>query len=130
MLMRKISIILALVFFGLALVSPAGALAACNPSSTVEALQCGANDSAGVPNAANPGNRLNDTVKNIINILTSAVGVISVVMIVVGGFKYITSGGSSDKVSSAKSTIIYAVIGIVVAVLAQLIVKFALKQAT
>jgi hypothetical protein len=49
-------------------------------------------------------------------------------MIVFGGFKYITSGGDSNNVSGAKNTIIYAIIGLVIVALAQLIVHFVLNQ--
>lgn len=66
---------------------------------------------------------------NIINIFTIVVGVIAVVMIIVGGLRYITSGGESSKVGGAKTTIIYALIGLVVVALAQLIVHFVLNQA-
>ena len=65
----------------------------------------------------------------VINIFTIVVGVIAVVMIIVGGLRYITSGGESSKVGGAKTTIIYALIGLVVVALAQLIVHFVLNQA-
>jgi hypothetical protein len=45
-------------------------------------------------------------------------------MIVLSGFKYITSGGDANKVSSAKSSLVYAIIGLVIVVLAQVIVHF------
>jgi hypothetical protein len=50
-------------------------------------------------------------------------------MIIIAGFKYITSGGDTNKVASAKSTLTYAIIGIVVVALAQLIVHFVIKTA-
>ena len=56
------------------------------------------------------------------------VGIVAVIMIIVGGFKYITSGGESSKVSGAQSTILYAVVGLVVVVLAQIIVHFVLNK--
>jgi hypothetical protein len=55
---------------------------------------------------------------------------VAVIMIIVGGLKYITSGGDSNNVSSAKSTIIYAIIGLVVVALAQFIVQFVLNKVT
>jgi hypothetical protein len=51
-------------------------------------------------------------------------------MIIWGGFKYITSGGDSNNVSGAKNTIIYAIIGLVIVALAQLIVHFVISQST
>ncbi|HKU19115.1 MAG TPA: hypothetical protein VJP80_07670 [Candidatus Saccharimonadales bacterium] len=64
-----------------------------------------------------------------LNILSTVVGVAAVIMIVIGGFKYTTSGGDSGKISSAKSTIVYALVGIVIVVLAQSIVFFVVKSA-
>ena len=51
-------------------------------------------------------------------------------MIMVGGFKYITSGGDSGKISSAKATIIYALVGLVIVAMAQFIVRFAIRTTT
>ena len=59
---------------------------------------------------------------------SAIVGIIAVVMIIVGGIKYITSGGDSGNVTAAKNTILYAVIGLVVVALAQIIVKFVLGR--
>jgi len=81
------------------------------------------------------GSNCNDQgVKNIIrtvvNILSFFIGAVAVIMIMVGGFKYITSGGSPEGVGNAKSTIIYALIGLAIAALAQFLVQFVLTQAT
>ena len=69
-------------------------------------------------------------VTDMINIFSVVVGIISVVMIIFGGFKYITSGGDSGNVTGAKNTIIYAVIGLVIVALAQFIVQFVLNKVT
>jgi cytochrome bd-type quinol oxidase subunit 2 len=66
----------------------------------------------------------------VINIFSIVVGVIAVIMIIIGGLKYITSGGDSGNVSSAKNTIIYALVGLVIVALAQFIVRFVLGQAS
>jgi hypothetical protein len=55
--------------------------------------------------------------------LMYAVGVVSIVMIIVGGIRYATSGGNAEKVKSAKNTILYACIGLGVALLALAIVN-------
>lgn len=80
------------------------------------------------PNNANTGS-LNTILTLIINIFSAIVGVIAVIMIIVGGLRYITSGGDSNKVSAAKSTLLYAIIGLVIVALAQLIVHFVLNEA-
>lgn len=73
---------------------------------------------------------LNTLLKQIVNIFSAVVGVAAVVMIIVGGLRYITSGGDSSKVGSAKNTLIYAIIGLVIVALAQIIVQFVFAKAT
>ena len=73
---------------------------------------------------------INDIIRTVINIFSIVVGVVAVIMIIVGGFRYITSGGDSSNVSSAKNTIIYALIGLVIVALAQFIVQFVLNKVT
>lgn len=72
--------------------------------------------------------KVNDLIIDIINIFSVIVGVVSVIMIIIGGLKYITSGGDSGNVTGAKNTILYAIIGLVVVALAQIIVKFVLSK--
>ncbi|HVC36206.1 MAG TPA: pilin [Candidatus Dormibacteraeota bacterium] len=64
----------------------------------------------------------------IVNLLSIVVGVVAVIMIIFGGFRYITSGGDSGHVTSAKSTLIYAIVGLIVVALAQFIVHFVLTN--
>ena len=73
-------------------------------------------------------NSFNSLLTKIINIFSAVVGVIAVIMIIVGGLRYITSGGDAGNVSTAKNTIIYALVGLVIVALAQLIVHFVLTQ--
>jgi hypothetical protein len=70
----------------------------------------------------------NNLIAKIINVFSAVVGIVAVIMIVVGGFKYITSGGNDSNVSGAKNTILYAVIGLVIVALAQVIVKYVLSK--
>ena len=62
------------------------------------------------------------------NILIFLVGAIAVIMLIWGGLQYVISAGDSKRVESAKSTILYAIIGIVVAILAFAIVNFVTGQ--
>ncbi len=78
----------------------------------------------------NADDRVSGMINTIINIFSVVVGVVSVIMIIVGGFKYITSGGDSGNVSSAKNTILYAIVGLIIVALAQVIVQFVLNRAT
>lgn len=60
----------------------------------------------------------------ITNVLLFIIGAISVIMLIIGGIRYVVSGGDSSAVAAAKNTILYAVIGIVVALLAYALVNF------
>ena len=84
----------------------------CNPVSSGDAEQ-----------------RINKLIKTIINIFSSIVGIVAVIMVVFGGLKYITSGGNDSNVGAAKNTILYAIIGLVIVASAQVIVKFVLSKA-
>ena len=75
-----------------------------------------------------PGQKLNGIVTLVINIFSLVVGIVSVIMIIVGGLKYITSGGDSGNITGAKNTILYAIIGLVIVALAQFIVRFVLSK--
>lgn len=60
------------------------------------------------------------------NTILMGVGLISVIMLIFGGLRYITSGGDSKKVTDAKNTILYAIIGLIICVLSYAIVNFVL----
>jgi len=82
------------------------------------------------PDANTGTNDISHIMTLIVNIISIIVGFVSVIMIIWGGMKYVTSGGESGKITSAKNTIMYALIGLVVVALAQFIVRFVLKQTT
>ena len=60
----------------------------------------------------------------ITNTVLYAVGIISVIMLILGGIRYVVSGGDAKKVTDAKNTVLYAIIGLIVAFLAFAIVNF------
>jgi ABC-type Fe3+ transport system permease subunit len=64
----------------------------------------------------------------VVNIFSVIIGIVAVIMIMYGGFKYITSGGDSSQTASAKNTVIYAIIGLVIVALAQFLVHFVLAN--
>ena len=64
----------------------------------------------------------------ITNVVLLAVGIISVVMLIYGGLRYILSGGDAKKVTDAKNTILYAIIGLIISLLAYAIVNFVLNS--
>ena len=69
---------------------------------------------------------LQSIIKTGIDLFSLVVGVIAVIMIIIGGVKYITSNGDSGNVTGAKNTILYAIIGLIVVALAQTIVFYVL----
>ncbi len=73
-------------------------------------------------------NGLFNIIKNVINVLLYAAGVIAVIMIIIGGINYALSSGDNAKVASAKNTVLYAVIGLIVAMLAFAIVNFVITS--
>lgn len=137
-MLKKLKIILASIIF-LFNLATIPALAAATPDcanpatlNTADAIQCGTNTAAGVPQGttADAGKNIDTTVQNVINILSIAVGIAAVIMLIIGGFRYITSSGNQETVKAAKNTITYALIGLVIVALAQVIVNFVLNKTT
>ena len=62
------------------------------------------------------------------NVLLFIVGAIAVIMIVIGGLRYVISGGDSSQVQAAKNTILYALVGVIVAILAYAAVNFVVSS--
>ena len=65
--------------------------------------------------------------KQVTNTVLYIVGIIAVVMLIIGGIKYVVSGGDAKKVTDAKNTVLYAIIGLVIAFLAFAIVNFVIS---
>lgn len=136
-MITKIKEVLTAIIVSAAFLVPVAVPAAVSAATEIEGGLCtgaelkfetgsGTGDCSGSEDASN---KLNDIIKTTINVVSVIVGVVAVVMIIFGGLKYITSGGDSGNVSSAKNTIIYAIVGLVVVALAQFIVKFVLDKA-
>ncbi len=69
-------------------------------------------------------NTITSLAQEIIDVLSLIVGIVSVIMIIIGGLRYITSSGDSTNVTNAKNTILYAIVGLVIVLFAQTIVRF------
>lgn len=65
--------------------------------------------------------------KQITNTILYIVAVVAVIMLIIGGIKYVVSGGDSKKVTDAKNTVLYAIIGLVIAVFSYAIVNFVIS---
>jgi hypothetical protein len=66
----------------------------------------------------------------ITNVILFVVGILSVIMLIYGGLRYVISGGDSKKVTDAKNTIMYAIIGLIIAILSFAIVNFVINAFT
>ena len=133
--MRRLSLAISGFLLGIALMFGQASLALADGS--IQAGLCtGANlQFTETPSSANctagdATSKINNIVHTIINLLSAVVGIVAVVMIIVGGLRYITSGGNDTSVTSAKNTILYAIIGLVVVALAQTLVRFTLGKIT
>lgn len=71
-------------------------------------------------------NNLMSTINTVINVIIGVVGFIAVAVIILGGISFITSQGDAAKVTKARNTILYGVVGLIVAILAFAIVNFVL----
>lgn len=74
------------------------------------------------------GDTINRLITQILNLISFVAGIAAVVMIIVAGVKFITSQGESANIASARNTILYAIIGLVVVGLSQFIVRFVLTK--
>ncbi|MGB3024167.1 MAG: hypothetical protein WBB39_05180 [Candidatus Saccharimonadales bacterium] len=121
---RTIAVIPAIVL-GLTLMAPVAVFAA----GFDQGIQDGANSAQGKDQPADLFGE-EGIFKTVTNILLFIVGAIAVIMLIVGGIQYVTSGGDQSRVTSAKNTILYAIVGIVVAVLAYAAVNFVTTSLT
>lgn len=110
-----------LMAFGLVAVVPAVANAACTAGdiSVTNGVDCAKGEDQSEALFGSAG-----VFSTITNVLLFIIGAISVIMLIIGGIRYTVSGGDAAAVTAAKNTILYAIVGIVVALLAYAIVNF------
>ena len=124
--MKKVSVILAsllalpVIAFGVTTLVADSASAQLNLESGINSAK-----GTGAPDNVTEDDGL---IKKVVNLLLWAIGIISVIMIIIGGIRYAISNGDSNQVTAAKNTIMYAVIGLVIAIFAYAIVNFVLFQ--
>lgn len=109
---------------GLSCALPAVALADDAKSTVCSALgsdnKCSTNPQGSVG--------IDKVIRVTVNLLSWIVGLAAVIMIIIGGFRFVTAGGDSSNVASARNTVLYAIIGLIVAAMAQFIVQFVLNK--
>lgn len=115
-------IIASILVLGVAIMATPVSVEAC--STAAECAQAGLEATGDTGGKADIG----DIITDIVNALLFILAAIAVVMIVIGGIRYTISQGESSAVSSAKNTILYAVIGLAVALFAYAIVNFVITR--
>lgn len=123
-----------LLTFGAPLLVPVAVSAACKGTIQTHLAE-GISAATGNPEDCNdtgsgPSSSITNLAKKVVNIFSIIVGVVAVIFVIYGGFRYITSGGDSGNVGNAKNTLIYALVGLVIVALAQLIVHYVLSTAS
>lgn len=122
--------------FAMGVLMVASAAAAALPASAAIEVYCAdgvtrapkITDCPEYSGVANTDTDLGATVTGLINVVIGIVGFLAVLMIIFGGITYTTSAGDPGKVKKAKDTIMYGIIGLVVALLAFAIVNFVLAN--
>lgn len=116
----KLAVLTFAVLIGVAALTPSYQVSADAKSEITEGFKTAGGDPA--------KDTLNVKVTSVVSVLMFILGVLSVIMIIVGGIRYTTSNGDAGRVKAAKDTVTYAVVGLVVAILAYAIVNFVIKN--
>ena len=114
------------------------AASAVQPASTMvladaqSQIQCGINEAAGgnCSASAKPSGDAASTIKKILNLLSAIAGILAVIMIMVAGLRLVTSAGNEEGVKKAKGTLIYAIVGLILVAVAQVLVHFVIHTAS
>lgn len=123
--MKRLKLIIAsitIAVFGFVALAPATTTYALDPLAIC-------NDAANSSNAVckNKSDNANKLIGTLVNTLLFIVGTLAVIMIIWAGISYTISTGDSSKVTRAKNTLVYAIVGLIVAFLAFAIVNWVLK---
>lgn len=131
------------VFILMAVLMGSGVLMASEPGQVIaqnESQKAACEGSGGRPGTDDEGNfvcldsntgqtpSISSVIKTIADVLLGIIGAVAVIMLIIGGFRYVVSAGDSSALESAKNTILYAVVGIVVAFMAYAAVRFIVTQ--
>lgn len=126
--MKRIRVLLAAIAvmaFGAFALAPAATVGALDPADPLGEVCSGTTDSQVCDSRTDEN--ANDLIGTLVNTLLFVVGALATVMIIVGGIFYIMSNGDAGKVAKAKNTVLYSVIGLVVAFVAYAIINWVVK---
>ena len=102
-----------------AVLAPATTYAAC--SSPADCVKDGVNKAGG---SASKTTDAGEIIQTIVRVLLFLIGAVSVIMIIIGGIRYTTSNGDASQAKAAKDTILYSVVGLIIAIMAYAIVRW------
>ncbi|MCL4357629.1 pilin [Patescibacteria group bacterium] len=126
LLLALISI--AILAFQLVRVPNIYASSTCSSSQGFSQAECsacnGINELNQSQNCQSNGSTINNVIKTVVNVLSVLLGAVAVIMIIISGLRFATAGGNSNGISAAKSTLMWALVGLAIAVLAQVIVRW------
>lgn len=129
--MKKIKLTLASMVLAVSALVGVTTLVPATPAAAATPEQSACEGSGGTWNGGNctQGTRtVTGTIRSVGNILVFLTGAISVLMIIIGGVRYALSGGDQGTITSAKNTILYAIVGVIISIAAYAIVNFVLSN--
>jgi hypothetical protein len=127
---HKLHLLVAAMVVALLSFASIGSVNAKDITSNIRGSLC---DSVSISGAECPDpdpNKLEATVSIVIEYALWAVGAIAVIFLIIGGITFAVSGGDAEKVKKAKSTVLYSIIGLSLAILANVIVRLVVKTTT
>lgn len=123
--MKRIKLFAVLLFaavLGGAVLVPAASVGALDPLENI----CADNSASTV--CENKDENADSLIKDLVNVLLFIVGTLAVIMIIVSGIFYVISSGDAGRVAKAKNTLMYSIVGLVVAFVAYAIVNWVLGK--
>lgn len=114
-LLKRLTAIVAMIAVLLVPVTPVFA-------DTVDVLNKGACSGSSICSGSNTG--LFSVIRTVIQVMLTIAGAVAVIMIIIGGIRYVTSAGDQSDVKAAKDTILYAVVGLVITIMAYAVVTY------
>jgi hypothetical protein len=124
--MKRIKLLVAtfaVMVFGVALLSPVASVNAIDPLGNI----CADNPDSEVCKSTGTDSA-NKLITNLVNTLLFIVGALATIMIIVGGVLYVTSSGDASRTTRAKNTLMYAIVGLVVAFVAYAIINWVINK--
>jgi len=101
---------------------------AVSAANGIDICSNGNENSVYCKNKSSGETQVNGIIKTIVEVLLTAVGAISIIMIVIGGILFALSSGDAQKAAKARSTVLYAVVGLAVSLFASAIVNFVFNR--